>query len=153
MDINISDCVESKVPSCLLGKEQGSDRDEMSDVSTKCLPCREGCPYCRDDTPCLVQEDGALRLAVASFQGLCMVLDLASMVVVYHFRRNKVRWNTASSHGPALFNFNCMHVNSLLVETLLCLEVQKIHYSLQLVQYYITRLQTAALVLHTVYNL
>uniref|UniRef100_A0A3Q3MHZ9 Probable G-protein coupled receptor 158 n=1 Tax=Mastacembelus armatus TaxID=205130 RepID=A0A3Q3MHZ9_9TELE len=54
-----------------------------------CLPCREGCPYCRDDTPCLVQEDGALRLAVVSFQGLCMVLDLASMVLVYHFRRNK----------------------------------------------------------------
>uniref|UniRef100_I3KQX0 G protein-coupled receptor 158 n=1 Tax=Oreochromis niloticus TaxID=8128 RepID=I3KQX0_ORENI len=67
----------------------GSHRDESSDVSSKCLPCREGCPYCRDDTPCLVQEDGALRLSVASFQGLCMMLDLASMVVVYHFRRNK----------------------------------------------------------------
>uniref|UniRef100_A0A665UKN3 G protein-coupled receptor 158b n=1 Tax=Echeneis naucrates TaxID=173247 RepID=A0A665UKN3_ECHNA len=65
-------------------------RDDTSDVSSKCLPCREGCPYCRDDTPCLVQEDGVLRLAVASFQGLCMVLDLASMVVVYHLRRNKV---------------------------------------------------------------
>uniref|UniRef100_A0A665ULH0 G protein-coupled receptor 158b n=1 Tax=Echeneis naucrates TaxID=173247 RepID=A0A665ULH0_ECHNA len=64
--------------------------DDTSDVSSKCLPCREGCPYCRDDTPCLVQEDGVLRLAVASFQGLCMVLDLASMVVVYHLRRNKV---------------------------------------------------------------
>lgn len=74
------------------GKEQGSHRDDASDVSSKCLPCRDGCPYCRDDTPCLVQEDGALRLAVASFQGLCMVLDLASMVVVYHLRRNKVRW-------------------------------------------------------------
>uniref|UniRef100_UPI003AAA44EA metabotropic glycine receptor n=1 Tax=Centroberyx gerrardi TaxID=166262 RepID=UPI003AAA44EA len=72
-------------------KEAGSHREEDrgSEVSSKCLPCRDGCPYCRDDTPCLVQEDGALRLAVASFQGLCMVLDLASMVVVYHFRRNK----------------------------------------------------------------
>uniref|UniRef100_A0A7N6BXV8 G-protein coupled receptors family 3 profile domain-containing protein n=1 Tax=Anabas testudineus TaxID=64144 RepID=A0A7N6BXV8_ANATE len=67
----------------------GSHRDEPSEVSSKCLPCREGCPYCRDDTPCLAQEDGALRLTVASFQGLCMVLDLAGMVVVYHFRRNK----------------------------------------------------------------
>ncbi|XP_056149793.1 probable G-protein coupled receptor 158 [Lampris incognitus] len=73
----------------LTSKEQGSYRDDSSEVSSKCLPCREGCPYCRDDTPCLVQEDGALRLAVATFQGLCMVLDLASMVVVYHFRRNK----------------------------------------------------------------
>ncbi|KAK5859609.1 hypothetical protein PBY51_021154 [Eleginops maclovinus] len=70
-------------------KEQGSNRDESSEVSSKCLPCREGCPYCRDDTPCLAQEDGALRLTVASFQGLCMVLDLAAMVVVYHFRRMK----------------------------------------------------------------
>lgn len=60
-------------------------------MASKCLPCREGCPFCRDDAPCTVQEDSALRLAVASFQGLCMVLDLASMVVVYHCRRNKVR--------------------------------------------------------------
>lgn len=73
------------------GKEQGPGREEASDLASKCLPCREGCPFCRDDTPCTVQEDGALRLAVASFQGLCMVLDLASMVAVYHFRRNKVR--------------------------------------------------------------
>lgn len=65
-------------------------RDETPEVASKCLPCREGCPYCRDNTPCLIQKDGALRLAVASFQGLCMVLDLACMVVVYHFRRNKV---------------------------------------------------------------
>uniref|UniRef100_A0A673X1V8 G protein-coupled receptor 158 n=1 Tax=Salmo trutta TaxID=8032 RepID=A0A673X1V8_SALTR len=57
--------------------------------SSRCLPCREGCPYCRDDTPCLAQEDGALRLSVASFQGLCMLLDLVAMVLVYHFRRNK----------------------------------------------------------------
>ncbi|KTG32016.1 hypothetical protein cypCar_00017898 [Cyprinus carpio] len=31
----------------------------------------------------------ALRLAMVSFQGFCMLLDLISMVVVYHFRRNK----------------------------------------------------------------
>ncbi|XP_038134794.1 probable G-protein coupled receptor 158 [Cyprinodon tularosa] len=70
-------------------REQSSYRDETSDVSNKCLPCREGCPYCQDDTPCLVQEDGGLRLSVASFQGLCMMLDLASMLLVYRFRRNK----------------------------------------------------------------
>ncbi|XP_012723776.2 probable G-protein coupled receptor 158 [Fundulus heteroclitus] len=70
-------------------REQSSHRDETSDMSNKCLPCREGCPYCQDDTPCLAQEDGGLRLAVASFQGLCVMLDLGSMLVVYHFRRNK----------------------------------------------------------------
>ncbi|XP_013876937.1 probable G-protein coupled receptor 158 [Austrofundulus limnaeus] len=58
-------------------------------MSNECLPCREGCPSCQDDTPCLVQEDGALRLAVTSFQGLCIMLDLASMFTVYHFRKNK----------------------------------------------------------------
>ncbi|XP_061588973.1 metabotropic glycine receptor-like [Cololabis saira] len=69
-------------------KGLGFSRDE-ADSPSKCLPCRDGCPFCQDDTPCVVHEDGALRLAVASFQGLCMMLDLASMVVVYHFRRNK----------------------------------------------------------------
>nr|XP_046216471.1 probable G-protein coupled receptor 158 [Oncorhynchus gorbuscha] len=63
--------------------------EDPSEGSSRCLPCREGCPYCRDDTPCLAQEDGALRLSVASFQGLCMLLDLVAMVLVYHFRRNK----------------------------------------------------------------
>ncbi|CAM9214568.1 unnamed protein product, partial [Lampetra planeri] len=57
-------------------------------------------PYCRDNTPCLIQKDGALRLAVASFQGLCMVLDLACMVVVYHFRRNKSVKGVLVTHCP-----------------------------------------------------
>uniref|UniRef100_A0A672S5H4 G protein-coupled receptor 158 n=1 Tax=Sinocyclocheilus grahami TaxID=75366 RepID=A0A672S5H4_SINGR len=54
-----------------------------------CFPCREGCPFCTGDTPCLAQEDTALRLAMVSFQGFCMLVDLISMAVVYHFRRNK----------------------------------------------------------------
>lgn len=77
------------------GKEQPPSREEAPDLASKCLPCREGCPFCRDDTPCRVQEAGPLWLAVASFQCLCMVLDLACMVAVYHLRRNKVREETA----------------------------------------------------------
>ncbi|XP_061551146.1 metabotropic glycine receptor isoform X2 [Phycodurus eques] len=69
--------------------ERGSRRDDVSDAAGKCLPCRAGCPYCRDDTPCVAREDGGLRLAAASFQGLCVLLDLASMVALYHFRRSK----------------------------------------------------------------
>uniref|UniRef100_A0A3Q2XBK7 G protein-coupled receptor 158 n=1 Tax=Hippocampus comes TaxID=109280 RepID=A0A3Q2XBK7_HIPCM len=76
-------------PFLFSGKAQGSRRDDVSDVASKCLPCRVGCPYCRDNTPCLAREDSGLRLAVASFQGLCVLLDLASMVAVYHFRRSK----------------------------------------------------------------
>ncbi|CAL8370581.1 unnamed protein product [Boreogadus saida] len=55
----------------------------------RCLPCREGCPFCRDDTPCLVQQSGGPRLALATAQGLVLALDLACMLVVYHFRSNK----------------------------------------------------------------
>uniref|UniRef100_A0A673LI47 Probable G-protein coupled receptor 158 n=1 Tax=Sinocyclocheilus rhinocerous TaxID=307959 RepID=A0A673LI47_9TELE len=63
--------------------------DQSWEPSGRCLPCREGCPFCTGDTPCVAQEDTALRLAMVSFQGFCMLLDLISMVVVYHFRRNK----------------------------------------------------------------
>ncbi|XP_051725485.1 probable G-protein coupled receptor 158 isoform X3 [Ctenopharyngodon idella] len=69
--------------------DQGTYSDESWELSGRCLPCQEGCQFCRDDTPCLAQEDTALRLAMVSFQGFCMLLDFISMVVVYHFRRNK----------------------------------------------------------------
>uniref|UniRef100_A0A668A0Q8 G protein-coupled receptor 158 n=1 Tax=Myripristis murdjan TaxID=586833 RepID=A0A668A0Q8_9TELE len=57
--------------------------------SSDCLPCQEGCAYCKDDTPCVAREDGVLRLAVLSFQCLCMLILFVSMVLVYHYRRNK----------------------------------------------------------------
>uniref|UniRef100_H2TFZ5 G protein-coupled receptor 158 n=1 Tax=Takifugu rubripes TaxID=31033 RepID=H2TFZ5_TAKRU len=67
--------------------KSGPNADEGS--SSDCLPCQQGCAYCKDDTPCVAQEDGALRLAVLSFQCLCLLAILLSMVLVYHFRRNK----------------------------------------------------------------
>ncbi|XP_047424625.1 probable G-protein coupled receptor 158 isoform X2 [Mugil cephalus] len=67
--------------------ESGPNADEGS--SNDCLPCQQGCAYCKDDTPCVAREDGALRLAVLSFQCLCMLIVFISMVVIYHFRRNK----------------------------------------------------------------
>uniref|UniRef100_A0A672S4Q0 G protein-coupled receptor 158 n=1 Tax=Sinocyclocheilus grahami TaxID=75366 RepID=A0A672S4Q0_SINGR len=68
---------------------KGTYSDESWELSGRCFPCREGCPFCTGDTPCLAQEDTALRLAMVSFQGFCMLVDLISMAVVYHFRRNK----------------------------------------------------------------
>ncbi|XP_061442374.1 metabotropic glycine receptor [Rhineura floridana] len=62
---------------------------EMSEKVYTCLPCREGCSYCTDDTPCYAQEDKYLRLAIISFQTLCMLLDFISMLVVYRFRKAK----------------------------------------------------------------
>ncbi|KAK9396159.1 putative G-protein coupled receptor [Crotalus adamanteus] len=49
----------------------------------------EGCSDCTDDAPCYAQEDPYLRLAIISFQTLCMLLDFISMLVVYRFRRAK----------------------------------------------------------------
>lgn len=60
-------------------------------MPARCLPCQDGCAFCRDDAPCLAREDGVLRLAVVSFQSLCVLLDFICMTAVYRFRRNKVR--------------------------------------------------------------
>ncbi|XP_033494936.1 G protein-coupled receptor 158a isoform X1 [Epinephelus lanceolatus] len=67
--------------------DSGPNADEGS--SSDCLPCQQGCAYCKDDTPCVAREDGALRLAVLSFQCLCMLIVFVSMILIYHFRRNK----------------------------------------------------------------
>ncbi|XP_053480688.1 probable G-protein coupled receptor 158 [Ictalurus furcatus] len=58
--------------------------------SSLCLPCQDGCGHCKDDTPCVAHGEGYLRIAVLAFQGICMLLDFISMVLLYHFRRNKV---------------------------------------------------------------
>ncbi|KAM6161562.1 metabotropic glycine receptor [Erethizon dorsatum] len=84
-------------PRVLVNNFHRTDPDHQSSGSGKgvseethvCLPCREGCPYCADDRPCFVQEDKYLRLAIISFQALCMLLDFISMLVVYHFRKAK----------------------------------------------------------------
>uniref|UniRef100_A0A8D2LVB4 G protein-coupled receptor 158 n=1 Tax=Varanus komodoensis TaxID=61221 RepID=A0A8D2LVB4_VARKO len=62
---------------------------EQSEEVYACLPCREGCSDCTDDAPCYAQEDKYLRLAIISFQTLCMLLDFISMLVVYRFRKAK----------------------------------------------------------------
>ncbi|XP_037311617.2 metabotropic glycine receptor isoform X2 [Pungitius pungitius] len=67
--------------------DSGPNADEGS--SSDCLPCRQGCAYCRDETPCVAPADGVLRLAVVSVQCLCVLLVFVAMVLVYHFRRNK----------------------------------------------------------------
>ncbi|XP_021179137.2 probable G-protein coupled receptor 158 isoform X1 [Fundulus heteroclitus] len=63
------------------GEDEGSPSD--------CLPCQQGCAFCKDNSPCVALEDGALRLAVLCFQCLCMLIAFISMVLIYHFRRNK----------------------------------------------------------------
>ncbi|XP_069770676.1 metabotropic glycine receptor [Narcine bancroftii] len=55
----------------------------------ECLPCRNGCSSCQDDSPCHAEEDKHLRIAIIAFQAFCMLLDFIAMLVVYHFRRCK----------------------------------------------------------------
>lgn len=72
------------------GTEALSHHRDVPESSSHCLPCQEGCDFCKDNSPCVARGDGALRMAVLSFQGLCMLVDFISMVLLYHFRRNKV---------------------------------------------------------------
>lgn len=71
-----------------------------------CRRCREGCASCRDDAPCEVQEDRALRAAVLCCQACCMLAVFLCMLLAYHCRRSKARAArgphdpTASVHPP-----------------------------------------------------
>uniref|UniRef100_A0A8C9REU3 G protein-coupled receptor 158 n=1 Tax=Scleropages formosus TaxID=113540 RepID=A0A8C9REU3_SCLFO len=67
----------------------GLSEEAATEGVAPCLPCHEGCTHCKDDSPCLAQEDRLLRLAVLSFQGLCVLAAIISMLFVYHFRRSK----------------------------------------------------------------
>lgn len=55
----------------------------------ECLPCRNGCSSCQDDSPCHAEVDKYLRIAIIAFQTFCMLLDFIAMLVVYNFRRCK----------------------------------------------------------------
>lgn len=90
--VNPNVCFFTCVSSGMGGRGQAADSGPNADEgsSSDCLPCQQGCAYCKDDTPCVAREDGALRLAVLSFQCLCLLVVFVSMVVIYHFRRNKV---------------------------------------------------------------
>ncbi|XP_041039874.1 probable G-protein coupled receptor 158 [Carcharodon carcharias] len=62
---------------------------ELSEESRMCLPCRNGCSSCQDDSPCHAEKDKHLRIAIIAFQTFCMLLDFIAMLVVYHFHRCK----------------------------------------------------------------
>ncbi|KAM6108008.1 putative G-protein coupled receptor 179 [Pterocles gutturalis] len=71
------------------GNRAGSTAGTAGGSRLGCRRCRQGCATCEDDSPCLVQEDGALRAAVLSCQACCMLAVFLSMLVSYHFRRSK----------------------------------------------------------------
>ncbi|KAF3703774.1 putative G-protein coupled receptor 158 Precursor [Channa argus] len=83
------------------GKAPGSGPNTDEGSSSDCLPCQQGCAYCKDDTRCVTHEDGALHMAMLSFQCLCMLIVFISMVLVYHFRRNKQHCELSFLHQTA----------------------------------------------------
>uniref|UniRef100_A0A3B3X4D4 G-protein coupled receptors family 3 profile domain-containing protein n=1 Tax=Poecilia mexicana TaxID=48701 RepID=A0A3B3X4D4_9TELE len=89
VDVNLQDV---DIDQCSTdGWFAGTHRCNLTTMEpSDCLPCQQGCAFCKDNSPCVVLEDGALRLAVLSFQCLCMLIVFISMVLIYHFRRNKV---------------------------------------------------------------
>ncbi|KAJ8010098.1 hypothetical protein DPEC_G00071470 [Dallia pectoralis] len=72
-------------------KGKASDRSPnlAEGSSSDCLPCREGCASCKDNSPCVAPNNSALRMAVLSFHGLCMLGIFVCMVIIYNFRTNK----------------------------------------------------------------
>uniref|UniRef100_A0A8B9Z9D3 G-protein coupled receptors family 3 profile domain-containing protein n=1 Tax=Anas platyrhynchos TaxID=8839 RepID=A0A8B9Z9D3_ANAPL len=101
-DLNSTQCVPQESRGFVLGQYEcrckpgfygagvaGSAVPADGGPRLACRPCREGCASCVDDTPCLIQEDRALRAAILSCQASCMLAVFLSMLVSYHFRRSK----------------------------------------------------------------
>uniref|UniRef100_A0A8C0XGK2 G-protein coupled receptors family 3 profile domain-containing protein n=1 Tax=Castor canadensis TaxID=51338 RepID=A0A8C0XGK2_CASCN len=69
--------------------EQSGSQQGSSGKLLQCQPCPEGCTSCMDATPCLVEEDLALRATVLAFQACCMLAVFLSMLVSYRYRWSK----------------------------------------------------------------
>ena len=55
-----------------------------------CLPCREGCEECVDDSPCLLEPSLPLRLAAGAFTAACTLVLVGLAVFTWLKRENKV---------------------------------------------------------------
>ncbi|XP_075033125.1 putative G-protein coupled receptor 179 [Mixophyes fleayi] len=99
-DENSTKCVSDERNGSILSKYQcvcqpGYYRTQLegSDNSypgiTPCTRCSKGCDTCVDDSPCLVEEDWALRVTVLSLQATGMMGVFLSMLVSYNFRESK----------------------------------------------------------------
>ncbi|KAG8446886.1 hypothetical protein GDO86_014368, partial [Hymenochirus boettgeri] len=96
-DENSTQCISDEKDGSVLGRyrcvcQPGyyRTRHEGSSFSNfACQPCSEGCATCVDGSPCLVQEDWALRVTVLSLQATGMLLVFLSMLVSYNFKDSK----------------------------------------------------------------
>ncbi|KAK3599047.1 hypothetical protein CHS0354_012535 [Potamilus streckersoni] len=56
----------------------------------QCLPCRQGCDDCIDNTPCFVEYNILTRGIPLGIQSFCMTITLVLGIVVLRFRKRKV---------------------------------------------------------------
>lgn len=56
----------------------------------QCLPCREGCEECVDDTPCMYQRNTSLRTVFLTINESVKALAIALAVFISVFRESKV---------------------------------------------------------------
>lgn len=55
-----------------------------------CLPCREGCEECVDDTPCMYPRNMSLRTLFLVVNEIIKAVAIALAVFIFLFRETKV---------------------------------------------------------------
>ena len=56
----------------------------------QCLPCRQGCIGCDDDSPCFVEYNILMRGIPLGIQSFCMTITLVLGIVILRLRKCKV---------------------------------------------------------------
>ncbi|KAM5135083.1 putative G-protein coupled receptor 179 [Mantella aurantiaca] len=97
---NSSQCISDEKDGSILGRyrcvcQPGYYKTQSQGLAnsfpgvTACLRCSKGCATCVDRSPCVVEEDWALRVTVLSLQATGMLGVFFSMLVSYNFRESK----------------------------------------------------------------
>ena len=63
---------------------------ESNKSSFDCLPCREGCEECVDDSPCMYQRNMSLRTVFLAINVILKVLAVCLGVFIFVYRESKV---------------------------------------------------------------
>ena len=58
-----------------------------------CLPCREGCDECVDDTPCMYQRKMTLRAVFLVINEAVKAVAIALAVFIFIYWETKVNWH------------------------------------------------------------
>ena len=66
-----------------------NDSNVTSD-NFQCLPCRQGCIGCDDDSPCFVEYNILMRGIPLGIQSFCMTITLVLGIVILRLRKCKV---------------------------------------------------------------